>query len=135
MKTIVTLLISLFLLSSCVTNTKFPVSDITPAANITVSKQKDKNGNVKISVVANKLSSADRLNPPKKVYVVWITTAQNGTKNLGQLKIKNAKKATLETITPFDPQEIFITAEDEGNISYAMGPEISRLSLTGNSKN
>ncbi|NJO92783.1 MAG: hypothetical protein HC831_30310 [Chloroflexia bacterium] len=105
---------------------------MTPAASITASKKKDNNGNYKISVVANNLSSADRLNPPKKVYVVWITTPQNGTKNLGQLKNKNAKKATLETLTSFDPQEIFITAEEEGNISYASGLEISRVSFNGN---
>ncbi|NJK96634.1 MAG: hypothetical protein HC905_18455 [Bacteroidales bacterium] len=83
MKLILTLFISIFIISSCATTTKFPVSDITPAASITASKKKDNNGNYKISVVANNLSSADRLNPPKKVYVVWITTPQNGTKYLG----------------------------------------------------
>lgn len=135
MKTIFTLFVIIFLVSSCATTSKFPVSDITPAANIKASRQQDKNGNYKISVVANNLSSADRLNPPKKVYVVWITTANNGTKNLGQLKNKNAQKASLETVTSFDPQQIFITAEDEGNISYAAGPEISRVSFDGNSSN
>jgi hypothetical protein len=134
MKAIVTLCIGIFLISSCTTTTKFPVSEITPAAQITASKHKDKNGNFKISVVADNLSSAERLSPPKKVYVVWISSAHNGIKNLGQLKNKNAKKATLETVTPFDPQEIFITAEDEGNISYATGTEISRVSLNGNSE-
>lgn len=135
MKTIFTLFVIIFLVSSCATTSKFPVSDITPAATINASRQQDKNGNYKISVVANNLSSADRLNPPKKVYVVWITTEQNGTKNLGQLKNKNAQKASLETVTSFDPQQIFITAEDEGNISYAAGPEISRVSFDGNPGN
>ncbi|NJK96635.1 MAG: hypothetical protein HC905_18460 [Bacteroidales bacterium] len=47
------------------------------------------------------------------------------------MKIK-CQKATLETLTSFDPQEIFITAEEEGNISYASGLEISRVSFNGN---
>ncbi len=129
MKTILTLFIGIFFISSCASSVKFPVSDITPAASIKASKHKDKNGNYTISVAAENLSSPDRLNPPKKVYVVWITTAQNGTKNLGQLINKNAEKAALNTTTPFNPEEIFITAEDEGSISYASGPEISRVSL------
>ncbi len=133
MKTILTLFISVFLISSCATTTKFPVSNVTPAAIIKASKDKDKNGNYKISVVAQNLSSAERLNPAKKVYVVWITTAQNGTKNIGQLKNKNAQKAELKTVSPFEPKEIFITAEEEGNITYASGPEISRVSFGDNS--
>lgn len=134
MKTILTLFTGIFLIFSCATTSEFPVSDITPAASIKASKNKDNNGNYKISVVANNLSSAERLSPPKKVYVVWITTSQNGTKNIGQLKNKNAKKATLQTVTSFEPKDIFITAEEEGNISYASGPEISRVSLDNNSE-
>ena len=110
MKTILTLFIGMMLISSCATSTKFPVSDITPAATIKASKDKDNNGNYRISEVANNLSSADRLASAKSVYVVWITTPQNGTKNIGQLKNKNARKATLKTLTPFEPVEIFITA-------------------------
>ncbi len=134
MKTILTLFIGMMLISSCATSTKFPVSDITPAATIKASKDKDNNGNYRISEVANNLSSADRLASAKSVYVVWITTPQNGTKNIGQLKNKNARKATLKTLTPFEPVEIFITAEDEGNASYASGPEITRTSFNDNSE-
>jgi len=129
MKTIITLILSIFLITSCATTKEFPVSDITPAAKIKASINKDKNGNYKISVVADNLSSAERLNPPKNVYVVWVITAMNGTKNIGQLKNKNAQKATLQTLTSFEPEEIFITAEEEGNISYASGPVISRISV------
>jgi hypothetical protein len=129
MKTLTIFILSIFLISSCATTAEFPVSDITPAAKIKSSINKDKNGNYKISVVADNLSSAERLNPPKNVYVVWITTALNGTKNIGQLKNKNAQKATLQALTAFEPEEIFITAEEEGNISYASGPVISRISV------
>ncbi len=53
----------------------------------------------------------------------------NGTKNAGQLIIKNAKRASLKTSTPYDVNEIFITAEDQGDYSYPVGVEISRTSF------
>ena len=75
------------------------------------------------------MASPDRLNPPKNNYSVWIVTEKNGTKNLGQLINKNAKKAVLKTTTPFKVVEIFITTENQGNISYPTGDEISRVSF------
>lgn len=117
------------LLSACATSTKFPVSKITPAASITVKQQVDKNKNTKIFLTAENLASPERIAADKKVYVVWIVTASNGTKNLGQLKNENAKRATLKTLTPFSPLEIYVSAEKEGNITFPSGIEIARLSL------
>ncbi len=113
-------------MTSCASSIKFPVSTITPAAEITAAMKQDKNKNYVIEVNAVNLASPDRLNPPKKTYVVWITTADNGTKNIGQMVIKNAQKSYLKTSTPFKALEIFITAEDQGDISYPSGVEISR---------
>lgn len=114
------------LMVSCVKTVKFPVSTVIPAAEISADFSKDKNNNTVISVTANNMASADRLAPPKKTYVVWIKTSDNGVKNIGQLSSKNAKKASLKTVTSYEPQEIFITAEDEGDVSYPAGIEISR---------
>ncbi len=50
-------------------------------------------------------------------------------KNIGQLSNDNAKKVELETATPFNVKEIFITAEEEGNITYPSGVEITRTKL------
>ncbi|MEO7174809.1 MAG: hypothetical protein ABIV51_03145 [Saprospiraceae bacterium] len=128
MKTLTVLLfgaIAMFL-SSCASNAKFPVSSITPAAEISAKMKHDKNKNSVIEVTASNLASADRLNPPKKNYVVWISTENNGTTNIGQLNNKNAKKSYLKTSTPFKVKEIFITAEDQGDMSYPSGIEITR---------
>ncbi len=61
-----------------------------------------------------------------KTYIVWIVTKDNGIKNIGQLNSKNPKKSILKAVTPFHPKEIFITAENEGNVSYPSNFEISR---------
>jgi hypothetical protein len=114
--------------ASCGSVLKFPVSDIIPAATITANIKQDKNENYAISVAANDLAAPERLNPPKKVYVVWILTKDNISKNIGQLRNKNAKKASLETISSFEPKDIFITAEEAGDVSYPEGIEISRVS-------
>jgi hypothetical protein len=116
----------MFLISSCATTAKFPISTVTPGADITAKMKIDKNKNYRICITANYLASVERLTPPKKTYVVWITTIRDGVKNLGQLVSKSSKKSTLETVTAFEPVDIFITAEDEGNISNPLGMEISR---------
>jgi hypothetical protein len=119
----------ILLLSSCGSTTKFPTSNITPAAEIVAKTKTDKNNNTVIEVIAKNLASADRLSPPKNNYVVWITTDDNGTKNIGQLNIKNGSKAVLKTSTPFTVKDIYITAEESGSISYPTGVEISRTSF------
>ncbi|WP_372769785.1 hypothetical protein [Lutibacter sp.] len=116
-------------LTSCATTTKFPVSTVTPAAEITAKKTQDKNNNYEIEVVAKNLASPNRIDPSKKNYSVWIVTENNGTKNAGQLINKNAKTATLKTSTPYNVKEIFITAEDQGDYSYPVGIEISRTAF------
>ena len=131
MKTVKNVLLGavLLLLTSCGSITTFPISNIVPAAEITAKMKQDKNKNYSIEVKAKNLASADRLNPPKNNYSVWIVTEKNETKNLGQLMNKNAKTAVLKTNTPFKVIEIFITAEDQGNNTYPSGIEISRVTL------
>jgi len=122
----ITLLAVLFIFASCASTAIFPSSSTTPAADITATRKADKNGNTKISITAKNLASPERLSPSENVYVAWIVTHSEGTKNIGQLSSKNAKTATLETLTPFAFTEIFITAEDQADISYPRGVEISR---------
>lgn len=131
MKSLISLLYVtvLVLLTSCATTAKFPVSSVTPAAEITAKKKQDKNNNYVIEVTAKNLASADRIDPSKKNYNVWIVTENNFTKNAGMLVNKNAKTASLKTSTPFDVKEIFITAEDQGDYSYPVGIEIARTSF------
>jgi hypothetical protein len=130
MKIIQTSLLSLAtLLAGCATTAKFPISTVAPAAEISAKKTMDKNKNYVIELVALNLTSTDRLNPPKNHYNVWIVTEQNEYKNLGQVMNANAKKVVFKTLTPFNPKEIILTAEDEGNRLMPAGIEIARTSF------
>ena len=131
MKSIV-LSVLMFVITSCATVVKFPVSTVEPAADITAKIKKNNQNNYVIEITANYLASVERLSPPKKMYVVWMVTSENGINNIGQMKNDNAQKMKLQTLTSFEPKEIFVTAEDEGNITFPSGIEISRAFITKN---
>jgi hypothetical protein len=122
----ISLLALLIFFASCTSSVTFPTSGVTPAADITATKKEEKNGNFRISITAKNLASADRLEPPQSVYIAWIVTNTEGIKSIGRLTNKNAKTATIETLTPFAFTEIFITAEGEADVSYPSGLEITR---------
>jgi len=125
----VIIIYTILLLASCAATEKFPVSTVTPAADITVAKKKDKNNNYNIDVTARNLASVERIAPSKKAYVVWIVTKNEGIKNVGQMIVKNAKTSSLKSLTAFDFNEVFITVEEQGDIRYPQGTEISRVIL------
>jgi PBP1b-binding outer membrane lipoprotein LpoB len=116
-------------LGSCATNTKFPVSSVVPAANISAKKKTDKQQNFTLEITSENLASASRLSPPGNNYSIWIVTKAYGVKNVGQLTIKNARKTTFKTVTAFDFNEVFITVENQGNLLYPQGTEIARTKL------
>lgn len=132
MKTIKNLVLVAFIvmLSSCgSTNVKFPISSVVPAAKIEATKKMDKQKNITLEITTENLASADRLNPPGNNYSIWIVTKDYGVKNVGQLNVDNAKKATFQTVTPFDFNEVFITVENHGDLQYPTGIEIARTKL------
>jgi hypothetical protein len=98
----------------------FSGSSMIPEAKGSIRLHRDKNKNHTIEVEVAHLVPADQLTPPKKTYVVWMTTQENETKNIGQLRIftgffSKAFMGSLFTVTPSKPSSIFITAEDEGD--------------------
>lgn len=123
------ILFSLFVLASCSSNVKFPVSNVAPGAEISVKKSKDDNKNTKIVLEAKYLTSPDRLSPSKKYYLVWLKTKDNGLQNLGKLVTDSSAKVSFEAITPFKVDEVFITAEDDVAVKFPTGTEISRVKL------
>jgi hypothetical protein len=119
----------LFILTACSTSSKFPVSSTTPAADITAKKGMDKQNNYTLEITAENLATADRLNPAGHNYSVWIVTKDNVVKNVGQLNVENAKKTTFKTTTAFDFNQVFITVENQGDLNYPKGVEISRTKI------
>ena len=113
---------SFFLLSGCATRAKFVSSPVVPAAQGQVKVKKDNNNNYRLSIDVENLAEPKQLPQPRNVYVVWADTP-NGVQNLGQLKVDKGflsgkLKASLETLTPYKPSRVFITAEDVATVSY-----------------
>lgn len=124
------LLIPAFLVfSACSSKADFPVSRVTPAADISAKKSKDGQGNFNLEIVVENLAAVDRLDPPGKNYSVWVVTMEYGVRNVGKLKVKNSKKTTFNTVTPFDFYEVFITVENKGDLEYPVGIEIARTKI------
>lgn len=113
----------LFALSSCATKVAFLSSSVVPAAEGTVSIKEDGNNNYAIKIQTSNLASSHDLTPPKKVYIVWMLTDDNSTKNIGQIvsssgSMSNKLKSGFETVSSYQPNKIFITAENEADLQY-----------------
>ena len=109
--------------TSCSRKMTFLNSSVVPAAQGLVKVKTDKNKNYVIKVEVEGLADVSRLQPPKKTYVVWMETDQGKTENLGQLLssagfMSKHMKASLETVSSFNPARIYITAEDDAGIQY-----------------
>jgi hypothetical protein len=114
---------------SCATKVVFPISDMAPAAHGTAKVKTDKNNNYQIDLTIKHLADADRLNPPKSQYVVWILTEGGVTKNLGGIVSDRSNNAKLSATTSFKPIQIFVTAEEAGNVVQPGRQELFRSKI------
>ena len=120
----------IFSMSSCATKNRFLNSAVLPAAQGTVQINKDKNQNYVIKIELSNLSPSTRLTPPASAYVVWFVTADNYTRNLGQLNsstnfMSKNLDATFETVSATKPTRILITAENDVTVQQpSMGEPI-----------
>lgn len=106
--------------TACNRKIAFTTSSVVPGADGAVKVKRDDNGNHAIDIEIRNLADPQRLALPQNTYVVWMES-DNGLKNLGQLKsetglLTKARKAEMETVTPYKPTRIFITAETDGNV-------------------
>jgi hypothetical protein len=129
MKTMKILLFTgmLAFLASCGTTTTFPVSKVTPAAEVTAKLKKEMKNVYSLTLVAENLSSPDRLTPKRNFYVIWVVSETGGVRNVGHFSNKNAQVSEYRASFPYKPAEVFITAEDEEAGCKPNGLEISRL--------
>lgn len=120
---IVITFILVFSLASCSKKISFQTSSVVPSAEGSVKVKMDDNNNYSIDLNVIRLADPKRLEPSKSTYVVWIETAENGTKNIGSLNtssslLSKTLKSSLKTVSPFKPVSLFITAEDNADIQY-----------------
>jgi hypothetical protein len=111
----------MFSFTSCTKKISFLSSSVVPAAQGTVKVKTDSNKNYAIQIEIANLAEPERLQPPRQMYIVWMVTDQEMTKNIGQIKTSSGTfsknlKASFETVTSFRPTKIFITAENDPNI-------------------
>ena len=109
---------SFCLLASCSPKITFQQSTIVPAARGTIKIKSDDNKNHVIKMKLSYLAEPERLNPPKKCYVVWLIANNNTTQNIGQIKTSHKLNVYFETVTSFKPSKIFITAEDSPGVEF-----------------
>ncbi|RZL68948.1 MAG: hypothetical protein EOO93_02955 [Pedobacter sp.] len=100
-----------------------------PAAEGRVKVTKDDNNNFSLNIKVTNLAEPSRLQPKKEMYVVWLVTENNLTKNIGQLNsstgfFSSLLEGELNTVSPFKPEYVFLTAEDNAGIQYPAGPTV-----------
>ncbi len=116
-------------LNACAKKIHFSKSSVVPAAEGTVKIKKDKNKNYNINISISNLAEPGDLTPSRSAYVVWMQSDKNDIKNIGQIKsskklFSKALTGSISTVTPHYPTKIFITAENDGNISYPQGETV-----------
>ena len=124
----------LALMTSCGEKVKFPVSDITPAAEITAKVTEQGKSNYLVTIEATNLASPERLPTPKNIYVIWAISEAGVTRNVGHFTHENAVKSTYKASFPYQPVEVFITAEIEEGNCLPSGIEITRARLLESQK-
>ena len=72
------------------------------------------------------LANPERLNPPRKHYVVWISSDRDKSINLGMLVSNNKNNASLKSVSSSKPIQIFVTAEDAGDVKWPGNQELFR---------
>jgi hypothetical protein len=121
-------------LQACDKKIPFLNSSVVPAAEGTVIVKPDKNNNYKIKLHIVGLAEPKRLDPPREYYVVWIQTENDGKKNVGQLKsssgmLSKTRRSSLETTSPFKPNTVMITAEDDPGIQSPNGHVVLKTAM------
>jgi hypothetical protein len=92
-----------------------------------VNKQKDGTQQVKVDVQHLALPSA--LTPPKMGYVVWIQPPDHPPENHGVLKVDSKEKGSFQTTTAYPRYDVFVTAEDNLQVTQPSGPVVARASV------
>ncbi len=90
---------------------------LVPAAEATVKVDQDNNNNYEIEIDVKNLANPQKLTPSQNVYMAWYQNME-GTRKLGQIKVGNNLKGSLETVVTSRPQRIFVTAEPDPSINY-----------------
>jgi hypothetical protein len=117
------LIVFMLSISSCSKKILFVTNKNVPAARGFVKVNTDGNNNYTISIKLENLAEVERLLENKKTYVVWMQTKELMAINIGQISsstgtFSNNLKADFKTVSAMKPTKIFISAEENGAVSY-----------------
>lgn len=105
--------------NSCSKKIEFNKSSIVPAARGHVNVKRDKNDNYNIKLELSYLAEPNRLDPPKKFYVVWLSSNANVIPlNIGQIVGTSKLHFNFESVSASKPKRIFVTAEEDASVQY-----------------
>jgi hypothetical protein len=86
---------------------------VTPAATGTIHTDNDRNGNTEVKITVNHIAAPQALSPARQYYVVWLQPRGQQPELAGRLRVNRDDLAgSIETLTPYDNFEVFITAEN-----------------------
>jgi hypothetical protein len=85
---------------------------IEPAAEGKVVTGADANGNTAIEIHVKHLAGADKLTPPRQVYLVWVQARGKDPELLGVIRVNDKLEGSLKSSTPYKTFDILVSAED-----------------------
>jgi len=96
-----------------------------PAASGEVRVVSVDSGNATIDVGVKHLARPDEAFPGTQAYVVWLKPDEGGAaQNLGELPLGDDLQGNLRTKTAFKRFELFITAEQQANVTSPSGNRV-----------
>jgi hypothetical protein len=105
--------------------TLMSVSPDLPAAQARVKFAKTDNGNISIYLMVKYMAEPHKLQPPASVYVAWVRADQDSTpQNVGAIKVNGHRNGDLKTDTPLQVFELFVTAENDGQVQTPTGQRL-----------
>ncbi len=102
-----------FSLGCATTKVAFQGSPLQPAADAEAKVHLDENRNAIIELELKYVAPAEKLWPPRALYVVWAESSEGRVLHLGQLIVNEDREGHFNGTTAFENFRLVITAEDE----------------------
>lgn len=99
-----------------------------PAAEGQIRSKKTEQGNTKLDLEVKYLAPPNRVAPGAQVYIVWAQRYDKSTppQNIGALTVDENRKGKLETLTPLDRFDVFVTPEPSPDVTEPTNDPVMR---------
>jgi len=110
---------------------KYPMtaSSIVPGATAELQVDKEKNGDIKVELKANRLAKPGRLTPSANMYVVWFQQEGSQPQSQGELRIGDDLKAELKSTTTLHNFKVLVTAEADSQTKFPSEQVVLRATV------